>query len=135
MQSLMRWGDAWPKKHKHETLRLLGTVGEPINPEAWMWYREVIGHDRCPIVDTWWQTETGHIMISPIPGAIAAKPGSATRPIPGVVPAIVNMQVEPVPDGAGGFLVIKQPWPGMLRTIYGDPDRCEQQVRSQIHSV
>src|SRR6266576_2662225 len=111
------------------------TVCEPINPEAWMWYREVIGHDRCPIVDTRWQTETGHIMISPIPGAIAAKPGSATRPIPGVVPAIVNMQGEPVPDGSGGFLVIKQPWPGMLRTIYGDPDRYVKQYWSQIPGV
>src|SRR5947209_1796154 len=100
-----------------------------------MWYREVIGHDRCPIVDTWWQTETGHIMISPIPGAIAAKPGSATRPIPGVVPAIVNMQGEPVPHGSGGFLVIKQPWPGMLRTIYGDPDRYQKQYWSEIPGI
>ncbi len=135
IRTFIKWGDEWPKKHKLDSLRLLGTVGEPINPEAWMWYREVIGHDRCPIVDTWWQTETGHIMISPIPGAIAAKPGSATRPIPGVVPAIVNMQGEPVPDGYGGFLVIKQPWPGMLRTIYGDPDRYVQQYWSQIPGV
>src|SRR5436309_2732824 len=135
IRTFIKWGDEWPKKHKLDSLRLLGTVGEPINPEAWMWYREVIGHDRCPIVDTWWQTETGHIMISPIPGAIAAKPGSATRPIPGVVPAIVNMQGEPVPDGSGGFLVIKQPWPGMLRTIYGDPDRYVKQYWSQIPGV
>jgi len=97
-----------------------------------MWYREVIGHDKCPIVDTWWQTETGHIMISPLPGAVAAKPGSATRPIPGVVPAIVDMNGNPVPDGSGGFLVITKPWPGMLRTIYGDPDRYVRQYWSQI---
>ena len=135
IRTFIKWGDQWPKKHKLDSLRLLGTVGEPINPEAWMWYREVIGHDRCPIVDTWWQTETGHIMISPIPGAVATKPGSATRPIPGVVPEIVNMQGEPVPDGSGGFLVIKQPWPGMLRTIYGDPDRYVKQYWSQIPGV
>ncbi len=135
IRTFIKWGDEWPKKHKLDSLRLLGTVGEPINPEAWMWYREVIGHDRCPIVDTWWQTETGHIMISPIPGAVATKPGSATRPIPGVVPEIVNMQGEPVPDGSGGFLVIKQPWPGMLRTIYGDPDRYVKQYWSQIPGV
>ena len=90
-----------------DSLRLLGTVGEPINPEAWMWYREVIGHNRCPIVDTWWQTETGHIMISPIPGAIATKPGSATRPFPGVVLEVVDMEGKPVPEGSGGFLVIQ----------------------------
>src|SRR6059058_1455857 len=132
IRTFIRWGNEWPKKHKLTSLRLLGTVGEPINPEAWMWYREVIGHNRCPIVDTWWQTETGHIMISPIPGAIAAKPGSATRPIPGVVPEVVTMEGDPVPEGSGGFLVIKQPWPGMLRTIYGDPDRYVRQYWSQI---
>ena len=135
IRTFIKWGDEWPKKHKLNTLRLLGTVGEPINPEAWMWYREVIGHNRCPIVDTWWQTETGHIMISPLPGAIAAKPGSATRPIPGVVPDIVTMDGKPVPDGSGGFLIIKKPWPGMLRTIYGDPDRYERQYWSQIPGV
>jgi acetyl-CoA synthetase len=118
-----------------ESLRLLGTVGEPINPEAWMWYRETIGHNRCPIVDTWWQTETGHIMIAPVPGAIATKPGSATRPMPGVVPQIVTMDGQPVPDGSGGFLIISQPWPGMLRTIYGDPDRYVRQYWSQIPGV
>ncbi len=135
IRTFIKWGDEWPKKHKLNSLRLLGTVGEPINPEAWMWYREVIGHDRCPIVDTWWQTETGHIMISPLPGAIPAKPGSATRPIPGVVPDIVTMDGKPVPDGSGGFLIIKKPWPGMLRTIYGDPDRYERQYWSQIPGV
>jgi acetyl-CoA synthetase len=132
IRTFVKWGDEWPKKHKMESLRLLGTVGEPINPEAWMWYRELIGHNRCPIVDTWWQTETGSIMITPIPGAIATKPGSATRPFFGVVPEIVTMEGKPVPLGSGGYLVIRQPWPAMLRTIYGDPDRYVQQYWSQI---
>jgi acetyl-CoA synthetase len=132
IRTFLRWGDQWPKKHKLDSLRLLGTVGEPINPEAWMWYREMIGHNRCPIVDTWWQTETGHIMITPIPGAIPTKPGSGTKPFPGVVPEVVTMEGEPVPAGSGGFLVLKQPWPGMLRTIYGDPDRYVKQYWSQI---
>ena len=132
IRTFAKWGDEWPKKHKMESLRLLGTVGEPINPEAWMWYREMIGHNRCPIVDTWWQTETGAIMITPIPGAIATKPGSATRPFFGVVPEIVTMEGTPVPLGSGGYLVIKQPWPAMLRTIYGDPDRYVKQYWSQI---
>jgi acetyl-CoA synthetase len=132
IRTFIKWGDDWPKKHKMDSLRLLGTVGEPINPEAWMWYREVIGHDRCPIVDTWWQTETGAIMISPIPGAIATKPGSATRPFFGVAPEIVTMDGKPVPEGSGGFLVIRKPWPAMLRTIYGDPDRYVKQYWSQI---
>ena len=125
IRTFIKWGDQWPKKHKLTSLRLLGTVGEPINPE-------VIGRDRCPIVDTWWQTETGHIMITPLPGAIAAKPGSATRPFPGVVPEIVTMEGKPVPEGSGGFLVITKPWPGMLRTIYNDPDRYVRQYWSQI---
>jgi acetyl-CoA synthetase len=132
IRTFIKWGDEWPNKHKLDSLRLLGTVGEPINPEAWMWYRETIGHDRCPIVDTWWQTETGQIMITPIPGAIATKPGSATRPFFGVVPEIVTMDGKPVPDGSGGFLIIKRPWPAMLRTIYGDPDRYVRQYWSQI---
>jgi acetyl-CoA synthetase len=135
IRTFLRWGDQWPKKHKLDSLRLLGTVGEPINPEAWMWYREMIGHNRCPIVDTWWQTETGHIMITPIPGAIPTKPGSGTKPFPGVVPEVVTMEGEPVPAGSGGFLVLKQPWPGMLRTIYGDPDRYVKQYWSQIPGV
>src|SRR5579862_5297923 len=117
------------------SLRLLGTVGEPINPEAWMWYRETIGGNRCPIVDTWWQTETGHIMLSPLPGAIATKPGSATRPFPGVVPEIVTMDGSPVPAGSGGFLILKRPWPGMLRTVWGDPDRYVKNYWSQIPGV
>jgi acetyl-CoA synthetase len=121
IRAFMRFGAEWPRKHSMKSLRLLGTVGEPINPEAWMWYRENIGHDRCPIVDTWWQTETGMIMISPLPGATALKPGSATRPLPGVVADVVTREGEPVPPNGGGFLVLKQPWPAMLRTIYGDP--------------
>jgi acetyl-CoA synthetase len=132
IRTFAKWGDEWPKKHKMESLRLLGTVGEPINPEAWMWYREMIGHNRCPIVDTWWQTETGSIMITPIPGAIATKPGSATLPFFGVVPEIVTMEGKEVPLGSGGYLVIRKPWPSMLRTIYGDPDRYVQQYWSQI---
>jgi acetyl-CoA synthetase len=132
IRTFAKWGDEWPKKHKMDSLRLLGTVGEPINPEAWMWYREFIGHNNCPIVDTWWQTETGAIMITPIPGAIATKPGSATKPFFGVVPEIVTMEGKPVPLGSGGYLVIRQPWPSMLRTIYGDPDRYVQQYWSQI---
>ncbi|HEX4485221.1 MAG TPA: acetate--CoA ligase [Terriglobales bacterium] len=132
IRTFIKWGNEWPNKHNMDSLRLLGTVGEPINPEAWMWYRDVIGKNRCPIVDTWWQTETGHIMISPIPGAVAAKPGSATRPFPGVAAEVVDMHGKPVPEGSGGFLVITKPWPGMLRTIYGDPDRYVQQYWSQI---
>jgi acetyl-CoA synthetase len=132
IRTFAKWGDEWPKKHKMESLRLLGTVGEPINPEAWMWYREVIGHNRCPIVDTWWQTETGAIMITPLPGAIATKPGSATRPFFGVVPEIVTMEGQPVPLGSGGYLVIRKPWPSMLRTIHGDLDRYVSQYWSQI---
>jgi acetyl-CoA synthetase len=132
IRTFAKWGDQWPKKHKMESLRLLGTVGEPINPEAWMWYRELIGHNRCPIVDTWWQTETGSIMITPIPGAIATKPGSATKPFFGVAPEIVTMEGNSVPEGSGGYLVIRKPWPAMLRTIYGDPDRYEKQYWSQI---
>jgi acetyl-CoA synthetase len=118
-----------------KSLRLLGSVGEPINPEAWMWYRDVIGRDRCPIVDTWWQTETGMIMISPLPGATPTKPGSATRPLPGVAADVVNKEGETVPPGAGGFLVIKKPWPAMLRTIYGDPERFQSQYWSQLPGI
>ena len=132
IRTFIKWGDEWPKKHDMSSLRLLGTVGEPINPEAWMWYRDTIGGNRCPIVDTWWQTETGHIMLTPLPGAIPTKPGSATRPFPGVVPEIVNMEGKPVPDGSGGFLVLTRPWPGMLRTVYGDPDRYVKNYWSQI---
>jgi acetyl-CoA synthetase len=132
IRTFIKWGDSWPNKHKMDSLRLLGTVGEPINPEAWMWYRETIGHDRCPIVDTWWQTETGAIMISPVPGAIATKPGSATKPFFGVVPEVVTLDGKPVPLGSGGYLVIRKPWPSMLRTIWGDPERYQSQYWSQI---
>ena len=135
IRTFAKWGDEWPQKHSMDSLRLLGTVGEPINPEAWMWYRDVIGHNRCPIVDTWWQTETGSIMITPIPGAIATKPGSATKPFFGVVADVVTMEGNSVPLGSGGYLVVKQPWPAMLRTIYGDPDRYVKQYWSQIPGI
>ena len=135
IRTFIKWGEQWPRKHKLDSLRLLGTVGEPINPEAWMWYRDVIGHNRCPIVDTWWQTETGMIMITPLPGAIAAKPGSATRPFPGVSVDVVTRDGQPVPEGSGGYLVINKPWPAMLRTIYGDPDRYVRQYWSEIPNI
>jgi acetyl-CoA synthetase len=135
IRAFMRLGEQWPRKHEMKTLRLLGSVGEPINPEAWMWYREVIGRGRCPIVDTWWQTETGAILITPLPGAIATKPGSATRPFPGISAAIMDRHGNEVGPGGGGFLVIKRPWPSMLRTIYGDPERYKQQYWSQIPGV
>ena len=135
IRTFIKWGDEWPKKHDLTSLRLLGTVGEPINPEAWMWYREVIGGNRCPIVDTWWQTETGSILISPVPGAVATKPGSATRPLPGIAAEVVTRTGEKVPLGSGGFLVIKKPWPSMLRTVYGDPDRYVRQYWSDIPGV
>jgi acetyl-CoA synthetase len=135
IRTFLKWGDSWVKKHDLSSLRLLGSVGEPINPEAWMWYRKVIGGDRCPIVDTWWQTETGGIMISPVPGAIATKPGSATRPLPGIAADIVTREGKPVMANQGGFLVIKRPWPGMLRTIFRDPERYKSAYFSQIEGM
>jgi len=123
IRAFIKWGDQYVEKYKLDSLRLLGTVGEPINPEAWMWYREKIGHNRCPIVDTWWQTETGAIMIAPIPGAVAAKPGSATRPFFGIQAEVVTKDGQPVPAGSGGLLVVRKPWPSMARTVYGDPER------------
>jgi acetyl-CoA synthetase len=135
IRTFIKWGEQYPNRHDMSSLRLLGTVGEPINPEAWMWYREVIGKNRCPIVDTWWQTETGMIMITPVPGAVATKPGSATRPFPGVVAEVVTRSGERVPLGSGGYLVIKQPWPAMLRTIWGDPERYVRQYWSDIPGV
>jgi acetyl-CoA synthetase len=132
IRAFIKWGDSWPKKHDLSSLRLLGTVGEPINPEAWIWYHEVIGNKRCPIVDTWWQTETGMILITPLPGAIVTKPGSATRPFPGIVAEVVDKQGRPLPPNQGGFLVIREPWPAMLRTIYGDDERYKQQYWSQV---
>jgi len=132
IRAFMRWGDDWPKRHDLSSLRLLGTVGEPINPEAWMWYRSNIGGDRCPIVDTWWQTETGAILISPLPGATPTKPGSCTRPLPGIDAVVVNKQGEPCAPNVGGFLAIRRPWPSMLRTVWGDPDRYVKSYFSEI---
>ena len=132
IRAFIKWGDAWVRKHSLASLRLLGTVGEPINPESWMWYHREIGKERCPIVDTYWQTETGTIMISPLPGAVPAKPGSATRPFFGIVPEVVTKSGEPVPDGQGGLLVFRKPWPSMARTIYGDQARYEQSYWSEV---
>ncbi|HEX5630041.1 MAG TPA: acetate--CoA ligase [Acidimicrobiia bacterium] len=123
IRAFMKWGDEYPTKHDLSSLRLLGTVGEPINPEAWMWYHALIGGERCPIVDTWWQTETGSIMITPLPGAVTTKPGSATFPFPGIAADVYDEEGNSVPLGGGGYLVLTRPWPAMLRTIYGDPDR------------
>ncbi|MBV9149951.1 MAG: acetate--CoA ligase [Candidatus Eremiobacteraeota bacterium] len=123
IRTFMRWGTEYPERHDLSSLRLLGSVGEPINPEAWMWYRQHIGGGRCPIVDTWWQTETGAIMISPLPGVTTTLPGSATRPLPGTFADVVNDQGESVPPGGGGYLVLTRPWPGMLRGIWGDDQR------------
>ena len=126
IRAFIKWGDQHVEKHDLSSLRLLGTVGEPINPEAWMWYREKIGHKRCPIVDTWWQTETGAILIAPIPGAVPTKPGSATRPFFGIQPEVVAQDGHVVPPGQGGLLVVRKPWPSMARTVYGDPERFEK---------
>ena len=135
IRAFIKWGEQWPSKHDLSSLRLLGTVGEPINPEAWMWYREVIGQKRCPIVDTWWQTETGAIMITPIPGATPTKPGSGTQPFPGIDADIMTRDGKPVAAHEGGYLVIKRPWPSMLRTIWGDDERYKQQYWSQIEGI
>ncbi|MEZ5064675.1 MAG: acetate--CoA ligase [bacterium] len=135
IRTFMRWGREWPDRHDLSSLRLLGSVGEPINPEAWMWYHEVIGKERCPVVDTWWQTETGAIMISPLPGLTTTKPGSATRPLPGVAADVVDEHGNSVPLGQGGFLVIRKPWPSMLRTIYGDPERYQQVYWSRFDGM
>ena len=135
IRAFMRWGDQHPAKFDLSSLRLLGTVGEPINPEAWMWYHKNIGGERCPIVDTWWQTETGTIMISPLPGATPTKPGSCTRPLPGVDPDVVNQDGESVEPGKGGMLIIRKPWPAMLRTLYKDPERYKEAYWSQVPHV
>jgi acetyl-CoA synthetase len=137
IRAFMKWGNEFIDKYKLDSLRLLGTVGEPINPEAWMWYREKIGHNRCPIIDTWWQTETGAMMITPIPGAIPTKPGSATRPFFGIQAEVVTRPDEQgnfqqVPHGSGGLLVIRKPWPSMARTIYGDPERYKKTYWSDV---
>jgi acetyl-CoA synthetase len=123
IRTFMKWGAEIPAGHDLSSLRLLGSVGEPINPEAWMWYREHIGGNRCPVVDTWWQTETGSIMISPLPGVTASKPGAAMRPLPGISADVVDEAGKSVPDGSGGYLVLTEPWPSMLRTIWGDDER------------
>ena len=123
IRAFIKMGEHHPKSRNLSSLRLLGSVGEPINPEAWMWYQKIIGGNRCPIVDTWWQTETGGIMITPLPGAIATKPGSATLPFPGIIADVVDLDGNSVPDNEGGYLAIRHPWPGMMRTVYGDPDR------------
>ena len=135
IRAFIKWGDQWPAKHDLSSLRLLGTVGEPINPEAWMWYHKNIGGETCPIVDTWWQTETGSIMISPLPGATPTKPGSGTRPMPGVVADIVDREGNSLPVNQGGYLVLRRPWPSMLRTIYGDPEQYKKQYWSEIPGV
>jgi acetyl-CoA synthetase len=135
IRAFIKWGEQWPRSHSLDSLRLLGTVGEPINPEAWMWYYNVIGHGNCPIVDTWWQTETGGIMITPLPGAIPTKPGSGTLPFFGVVPDIVDRQGNSQPANTGGYLVIRKPWPSMMRTIYGDPERFERQYFSEFPGI
>ncbi len=132
IRAFMRWGDDYVNRHSLKSLRLLGTVGEPINPEAWMWYHKVIGKKRCPIVDTWWQTETGAIMVSPIPGVTQTKPGSCTRPFFGVVPKVLDETGREVPAGSGGRLFLAKPWPSMLRTLWGDDERFKKQYWSEL---
>jgi acetyl-CoA synthetase len=135
IRAFIKWGEQYPLKHNLESLRLLGTVGEPINPEAWMWYHEIIGKGECPIIDTWWQTETGAIMISPLPGATPTVPGTATRPLPGIIVDVVTKAGKPVGVNEGGYLVIKHPFPSMLRTIWGDDERYKQTYWSEIPNV
>ena len=135
IRTFMKWGREIPEKYDLSSIRVLGSVGEPINPEAWMWYREVIGGNKAPIVDTWWQTETGAMMISPLPGVTATKPGSAQVPLPGIAVDVVDEVGESVPDGHGGFLVIREPWPSMLRGIWGDPDRYKDTYWSRFDDM
>jgi len=135
IRAIMRDGDDWPKKHDLSSLRLLGSVGEPINPEAWTWYHRVIGGERCPIVDTWWQTETGGILITPLPGAWATKPGSATLPFPGVEPEVIRQDGTPCGANEGGYLVIKRSWPGIMRKVFGEPERFKQTYFVQYPGV
>jgi acetyl-CoA synthetase len=132
IRAFIKWGDHHVEKHDLTSLRLLGTVGEGINPEAWIWYHKKVGGERCPIVDTWWQTETGGIMMSPLPGAIATKPGSCTKPLPGIMPAILDPDGNPMGENQGGWLVMTHPWPGMLRGIWGDDDRYREQYWSKL---
>jgi acetyl-CoA synthetase len=135
IRTWMKWGDEYPNKFNLSSLRLLGSVGEPINPEAWMWYREVIGGNRCPIVDTWWQTETGGIMISPLPGVTATKPGSAMTAIPGISAVVVDDNANPVAKGHGGFLILDKPWPGMLRGVWGEDERYKETYWSRFKGI
>jgi acetyl-CoA synthetase len=135
IRTFMKWGDEVPEQFDLTSLRLLGSVGEPINPEAWVWYREHIGGGRTPVVDTWWQTETGAIMISPLPGVTASKPGSAMRPLPGISAEVVDDHSNAVPDGSGGYLVLTEPWPGMLRGIWGDPQRFKETYWSRYEGL
>jgi acetyl-CoA synthetase len=135
IRTWMKWGDEFPQAHNLTSLRLLGSVGEPINPEAWMWYREVIGANNCPIVDTWWQTETGAIMISPLPGVTATKPGSAMKAIPGISAKVVDDKGVPVPNGHGGFLILDQPWPSMLRGVWGEDERYKETYWSRFKGI
>ena len=135
IRTWMKWGDEFPNKFNLGTLRLLGSVGEPINPEAWMWYRNVIGKDKCPIVDTWWQTETGAIMISPLPGVTATKPGSAMKALPGISTKVVDDKGVPVPNGHGGFLILDQPWPSMLRGVWGEDERYKETYWSRFPGI
>jgi acetyl-CoA synthetase len=135
IRTWMKWGDEFPLAHDLSSLRLLGSVGEPINPEAWMWYHEVIGKGRCPIVDTWWQTETGAIMISPLPGITATKPGSAMRPLPGISARVVDERGNQVEKGHGGYLILDQPWPSMLRGIWGEADRYKDSYWSKFDGI
>ena len=132
IRTFMRWGKEFVERHDLSTLRVLGSVGEPINPEAWVWYREVIGGDRTPVVDTWWMTETGQILITPLPGITVCKPGSATFPFPGVKADVLDEEGRSVPLGGGGYLVLQRPWPGMARTIWGDPERFQTQYWSRF---
>jgi acetyl-CoA synthetase len=135
IRTWMKWGDEFPKAHNLNSLRLLGSVGEPINPEAWMWYREIVGGNRCPIVDTWWQTETGAIMISPLPGVTATKPGSAMRPLPGISGKVVDDNAKEVGLGHGGYLILDKPWPAMLRGIWGEDERYKETYWSRFDGV
>jgi acetyl-CoA synthetase len=135
IRTWMKWGDEYPNKSDLSSLRLLGSVGEPINPEAWMWYREVIGNNKCPIVDTWWQTETGAIMISPLPGVTATKPGSAMKPLPGISAQVVDDEGKAVGNGRGGYLVLNQPWPSMMRGIWKEPERYKKTYWSRFNDL
>jgi len=135
IRTFMKWGEQWPEKRDLSSLRLLGTVGEPINPEAWIWYNKNIGKESCPIVDTWWQTETGMILISSLPGIVKTKPGSATKPFPGIEAKVLDDAGNEVPPGSGGFLVLTKPWPSMLRTIYKDPERFKEQYWSKYKNI